>query len=392
MWYEGAQSEIDDIMGLDVEAWVILTFVATNVMLSGHWSWSGVGDSKTNGHLSKRVSCWHMLSLRRGMSSLVSFHAPPKFARDALEAAGSERSASGLHLNLLTSASKHILASFRAESVGRVTAEGVRKWFDMMQQTRDSRLFGQASRSIKEQFKYVLGEGARSVRFDSYGEKEHPYFNPEALFLRVAHMVYFYTKSNENGRPPSYKHATIEIGQKDMTKWEYVSGELLSTVLCIVPQHGLYHLTNAPENIPFAQINLPYQDLKGDIDRNGIPCVLKLHQSVVQSALATVHGISRRSGHPFMQAERREMSRLNYILSHMLNYNEELKKKLQKREKVRRHYIKGRIKAGKPYNASIRLGFQRDIFVMGHYSSHFFHFVNATGRNAQMLSPLGTLL
>lgn len=368
-------------------------------MLSGYWSyWSGARDQVKYGNLSKRVSLWHMHAFRPGMRDLATIHSPPKFARDVLSGKGVdwrvEGSASRLHLFLLLSASKQIIASVGADEevgVGPLTCRGVQQWFHMMGITKRSELYAnaQVTRSFDAEFQYILDEGRMATEYSEAGDAEHPYFNPEALFLRVAHLVYFYTKSEEQGRLPFTTNIEqmVEITQEKMEEWEYFSGELISEVLKVHPDKNGLHLTDRDlTEIPvihFAQIKLPYRELKEKIDDKGIPCVQTLHEEVMQRSMSALHSASKGDGRPFTPAQRYEMDRLAFLMGHMQTYHQSIKPILQNREKVRRSYIKGRNQQSKPYKAKLNsLSFQRDIFVMGTSSSHFFNSMDSAGRNA----------
>ena len=379
-----------EILKLDPEGLALTTVLATKIMLIKQ-GWSKTLDNVISGNLTKRVSFWHEFTLDPLMKSISRIHTPPSFARHAILLVKrntddlNDGDPTALHVWLLLTASNFIQRKLRQVPVGPNTQKNVAKWFDIMSATAGSSLFEASPANVRHDFSKMLQKDKICGAADG---EEYLFFDPESLFIKIAHMIYFYTTSGERARLPSTSHAFMKVTRKKMWAWEHLSGDLLVDTLG-TSSNGLHNTdlnyTELP-NIHLSFMKLPYKELKTDIERSrGLPSVTGLHESVMQSMCTALNRIiDSHAVYPTRTKDHFGELRRFFVTAH--GYNRAKLGKLRKREKTRRHYVLNLKDEGKyqPHDPS---DFQRDIFIAGR-QSYFFIANNPAGR-AELLFRIG---
>jgi hypothetical protein len=361
----------DDIMDIDVEGIFLSCIVGTKLMLSNENSWSGNRDPLVSGNLVKRVSIWHKYSLTPAMKDISEKHEVPLFAKQVVQEflKGNPHPVS-LHIHLLCNASKHIEIQCE-QGVGLNTSRRVKKWIKMMKKTKESVLFDNASEEVKTKFSQSLQRLDWSVRNGPRTEEEHPFFNHEVLFIKVAHMVYFYVRSNEDKRIPHTIYATVTVDEREMGIWENLSGILLEKILK-TNSHVLGVTDESTVAIlPFTHIiELPYQELKEEIMENRIPAVDKLHKCVMTAMCSALQKITVEYDLQLVDQLEDQLNDLRDLFATAHANNEYAKKVSNNREKNRRSDLRKQNKQ-RTYTPRDPTFFQRDIFIMGNLSAYY---------------------
>lgn len=370
-----------DILQPDAEGLWLVTVVATSMMLSRFRQWSGHGDPVILGNFLKRLSRWHQSCVIPVTNHIARKHRPPKFARvthrkwcDTVR----NGNVFSLHLELLRAAS-HQLIALRTD-VGPQTLSRMQKWFQLMSETAGSRLFEAAPPDKRKVFFETLDEGLLHLTGESnetsQGKQEYPFFDPESLFIRVAHMVTLYTKTNLPNRIPNYREC-VTAKDKLMSNWETLSGELLHNAL----NFQLNGLPLTDEDISncasFSLMELPYSFLKEQIEvlppKPKMVPVFELHEQLM---LVMMEEVGRRLPDlyrlPAGEASKvkAEIVNLESLCERASETHQQYKDKLLAQEKYRRNYVNNR-NAQNEYKPQHPKVFLRDIFVMGDQSHYF---------------------
>jgi hypothetical protein len=347
------------IFSLSAEGFWFASVFCTNMMFC-HAGKESISESPQDlvkqGNFEMSVSLWHQHVLVPATIHVTQHHKMPSFAREALRyqnSLGSRNGAIVLHVCLLLHACKDILEQCRGKNVGKKTLEEVHNWFALMSETANSSLFNAAPESLKAKFKELLIEDLPSME-DSNGKQEHPYFSQEILFLRVAHMVYFYCKNNMDSGFPHTKYARIEVNDVDMKNWETLSGELF--------QHTFRLDSTEPDFDHFAFLKLPYDKLAETLVQSDSPSAAHAHVNVL-------HAIHEVVGNNFTNSLRSDWETEAPLLELFMPFaktmfEEKYLPVFSNRKKQRTHYMKKR-NEGKVYKPKQRYFFQNDRFIMG---------------------------
>jgi hypothetical protein len=190
----------DSIFSLSAEGYWFASVFCTNMMFC-HLGKELISTSPQRlvkqGNLEMSMSLWHQHVLVPTTRFVTQHHNIPSFAQKALQEPNvldSRNCAVALHVCLLLHASREIIEFCRLNDVGQITLEEVRKWFVLMSEITNSSLFKAAPDILKENFREFL-EYVVPNEQDSIGKQEYPYFCNEILFLRIAHMIYFYCRT-----------------------------------------------------------------------------------------------------------------------------------------------------------------------------------------------------
>lgn len=371
------------IVGLDPEALILSQILATKLML-GDEGWSNGDDVNMSSDLTKRVSAWHKNTLQPLLKTVTDAHEVPRFASYALNAHPNPEDGCPitLHIQLLTKASKEILESC-AEEISSNTWEKVDQWFGFLFSVRESQLFRQVhNERFENEFNYCLAKYERMSRLhrgEGNGGNEFHFFDPTSIFIKVAHMVYFYTKSNEEDRPPSIRTASITVSAEKMVTWERISGCLFLDIIIPV-QRGLRFAESmgVTPTVRFSLMDLPYSHLRQNMTESirGIPSIKHLQESVSSAMLGAID--DRYLLVPNMTLDQEDYLALGIQRlekwAHIANdANKKMHKIVQNCEKQRTHYRHSR----ENYRPVHPRHFQRDIFVTGDESYYYNYVMNA---------------
>lgn len=272
----------DSIFSLSAEGYWFASVFRTHMMFcqSGKELISTSPQSLVKeGNLEMSMSLWHQHVLIPTTKFVMHHHKIPTFAQMALEEQSvldSRNCAVALHVGLLLHASRDITEFCSQNDVGQKTVEEVCKWFVVMSEITNSSLFKAAPEILKENFRELLDSDILNQE-DSIGKQEYPYFCHEILFLRIAHMIYFYCKNNLESGFPHSRFASIQVNVNDMTNWEELSGELF--------QHTFSLDCTSSDIEHFAFLNLPYDKLITCIEQSDSPSATHMHVNV----LHTIH-------------------------------------------------------------------------------------------------------
>ena len=105
-----------------------------------------------------------------------------------------------LHSLLLQEASEEILDTWGKGGISQDAAEKVGEWFTLIVSVVEDSLFNEVKELMStEVFLNALEVyQVNSQRITSNGAKR-PFFDPQILFIMVAHMVYLCTQSKQHG-------------------------------------------------------------------------------------------------------------------------------------------------------------------------------------------------
>ena len=270
----------NSIFSLSAEGYWFASVFCTNMMFC-HLGKELISTSPQHlvkqGNLEMSMSVWHQHVLVPTTMYVTQHHEMPSFARTALQdhnALDSCNRVIALHVCLLLHASKEIIAQCQLKNVGVKTLEEVQKWFDLMSEMANSSLFDAAPESLKTKFQELLEDDIPNNE-DSIGKQEYPYFCHEILFLRIAHMIFFYCKNNLESGFPNTRYASIQANDVDMKNWEELSGELF--------QHT-FSLDRTSSDIEhYAFLNLPYDKLMVCIEQSDSPSAAHMHVNVLHA-------------------------------------------------------------------------------------------------------------
>jgi hypothetical protein len=308
------------------------------------------------GNLEMSMSLWHQHVIIPTNRFVTHHHKIPTFAQTALQERNvldSRNCAVALHVCLLLHASREIMAQCRENNVGRKTLEEVNKWFVLMSETANSALFEAAPDRFKTEFQELLQDDLPNEE-NSMGKQEYPYFRHEILFLRIAHMIFFYCRNNIESGFSNSRHASIQANDIDMTNWEELSGELF--------QHTFSLDRTSPDIDHFAFLQLPYEKLVACIDNSDSPSAAHMHVNVLHAIHDVVQRNLRNSLHSDWETEAPLLEL--FMPFAKTQFDEKYKPMFFNRKKQRTHYMKNRNQA-KAYKKKQRYLFQRDKFIMG---------------------------
>jgi len=349
----------NSIFSLSAEGYWFASVFCTNMMFC-HLGKELISTSPQHlvkqGNLEMSMSVWHQHVLVPTTMYVTQHHEMPSFARTALQdhnALDSRNRVIALHVCLLLHASKEIIAQCQLKNVGVKTLEEVQKWFDLMSEMANSSLFDAAPESLKTKFQELLEDDIPNNE-DSIGKQEYPYFCHEILFLRIAHMIFFYCKNNLESGFPNTRYASIQANDVDMKNWEELSGELF--------QHT-FSLDRTSSDIEhYAFLNLPYDKLMVCIEQSDSPSAAHMHVNVL-------HAIHEVVGQNLSNSLRSDWETEAPILELFMpfaktQFDEKYKPVFFNRKKQRTYYMKIRNQT-KAYKPKQKYMFQRDKFMMG---------------------------
>lgn len=383
----------DAIFGPSYEAFFLTTVVGTKLMLRDSL-WSKRTKPEKRGILEKRISFWITNTVLPTITYIRQKHEIPAFATEAISDLQvfekKDRSAVDLHLLMLTGASKQITEVTRK---GDMDQEQAGKWLSLMRLTRGSDMFDAASQSVQCSFSRILdnlsGAHQRGQRQDAESSTKYPFFYPKSLYILVAYMVYFYTRSSVPGRVKHVTRFAIDIENKKMLEWEHLSGKLFDKIFKF-RSHGLQRTDTEKvddvHDVHFSVIDLPYKVLHQEIKEKGLPNVTELHRVLMRNMSSKICSIISTSTASFDDDEwyeqQTKVDEWTFLCAQAFENGEVNKKTLQGREKVLKNYILYR-SSKKPYKPRCPDKFDRDIFIMGQVSSLYWRHFTQTGRAAQ---------
>lgn len=362
-----------DIMSFDSERTVLTSLFAMRVLISGWNRWSTGKTALVAGDTLKRISQWYNVTLKEMTRVMTSDHNPPKFARYVLRLKRADcysKNPSGVHICLLTSASMHLLDKC-SMGLGPLTHNKMLRWGELLRLTRDSSLFMDAPSMAKTEFITTYDDLEKlNQQNSSYfkdhpdlNSEEHPFLNVESLFIQIAHMVWFYSKTHGYDSLPHY-HPFWTFDRVKMRRWENYSGELFTNVFELT-NHGLdATFDGVMEPTTIANIQLPYDSLKFEITAQ-LPSLSDLHKEIIQSLVGETNKISEEydnSRHLWYSESRRAIKYFNQAVE----LNEQVTDRSYDAEKYRRHYRKKHPGSRVKHPTE----FQRDAFLMGANSYH----------------------
>ena len=369
----------NDVFGPSAASLLMYSAISVEAMMRGQWS-----DPRGTAFIIKRVSAWSEAFAQDIIPDMVKGHELASFEKKALDNVGDYgQGRINLHISLLLHASKEMIM-FCENGVGRNTAEHVRTWFTtLMERTMESELFSRASKKLRAELRKVC-KNFNEIEVNISGI-ERPFFHPPLLFIRVALLVWFFTKG-DNGTfaiPPveESQHLFLLVDRGDMEEWEHLSGILVSSLLQ-ARSHGLDLVTddradNAKPSF-FQVIYLPYQSvqwrLKLDRSKVKVPSVMVAHNEVIDNLLEFVHDDV--SALDIMtEWEQGEVLKWEHLSEKASEANKnKVKNSIKGREKYSRHYYKGR----EFKNPKHPEKFLRNTFLLGKYSFHHIFVANAT--------------
>lgn len=377
---------MSNIMNANPEAQFLAGVFATRLMLST--GWSCLEKQGMSELCDMQIARWDAGVVNPVMKQLVETHKVPSFAKEVVNNNKLAENIPGLHIHLLACASRDILQECKRETgLGSDTFELVGKWFTMMRSTKNSSLYENAP--IAEQHR--LNSVIRDFNSHMVGEhtgigQEHPFFDPEIIFIYVAHLVFFYTKSDQEDCLPSTEFTKLHADASEMQQWEKLSGELFEEIfkinchgLGVIEQHGV-----SDKDYRFAMINLPYEELKKELATNDIPSVMNLHISVMQKMYAKLSSISSCHSWYYHVNSWKEVGKFEKFCGMAYQQFEEMRQIHGNKDKNLKWRLKERKKQAhkKPYKPKSITKYQclRDVFVMGNSSSIYFRTSTPLGR------------
>lgn len=324
------------------------------------------------GNLEMSMHLWHQLVVIPTTQYVTEQHSMPYFARKAmrcLNLSGSSNTAIALHVGLLVQAWKELLRECRLKRVGPDTFQEIKKWHRLMSKTACSSLFRAAPDDVKTQFKELL-ETDLSSDVALTGRQEHPHFSHEILFLRIAHMIFFYCKNDLRSGFPNHNDAekVVEVDFTNMMRWERLSGQLFVDIFSL---NGLSDETDDSDTDEFANqfdfLQLPFEKLDALMNMNNSPSFGHLHHTV---SLAFHEKVQRNILNSSYHDNHPEGDKLHLILTGALSkFKKEYNDKFKSRKGYRFWYHRNR-NPSKSYYKKQRYEYLRDIFIMGSESYH----------------------
>ena len=424
----------DIITAFNPDALFFASAFATRLMTRVK-DWDLEDDIVRIGFLAKRISLWDHAT-RKVYDRMASDHNIPPFAKKVMDfVSDNNENAIDLHIKLLTSATREIRRQGDDNQYGTGDQKKFREWYAIMRQTKDSLLYERASNEEKSKFETEVSRLELNIDppAELLGPRDvAPLFDPQSLFIYVAHLVYYYTKSTEEGRLPSTKFAKSVMRMKE---WESCSGFLIGQVFSATDQ-GLWQ-TNGESNDEEDDVEeydrggeeqgedggdkegdveeydrggeeqgedggdnegddeeddeddvnifqgLPYHELEEQmcLDELHLPSIFGLHTRVLNKFNAIWTERAHQSL-PVNDPQRRLLNRFSELCDMTTDYFNLYEKTLLNREKTTRHSIKNRKRDAngelKEYSPRRPMnGFQRDIFIMG-TGSHYKQNLNSS--------------
>lgn len=360
----------NDVFGPCAASIFICSIVGVEALLRGK-----LDDPKQDASLIKRVSVWSDVLAHDIIPDIVKGHQLAGFEKRALK--NRVRYGNGrinLHISLLLHASKEMIKLCK-HGLGKSTGACVKTWFCLMKRTKESELFRRASAELREELCNVCNNFARKFH-DIQDGMERPFFHPSLLFVRVALMVWFLTKSNNTEYTiPNMKELQEPLSEDsgDMTLWEHLSGKLVSDFLQ-ADLHGLNLLKDNREDDQkpsfFEIIHLPYQLVKSNLDDSRsivkVPSVIHAHDKVMvrlsEVVSKEISGLSS-----ITEWEYGEVSKWEDLARRAMKANrKKVNDKTLNCEKARNHYYKRR-DFNNPRHPT---RFLRNAFLLGECSFH----------------------
>ena len=380
-------SDGNDIFGpMPLAFWFSTVFGTKMMLLRISKLWKETCPIKLS-NFDKRVSSWHTKSLIPLTKHFTEKYKLPIFAVKAVDAASNLDFdldvPKCLHILLLQEASKEILDIWGKGAVGEDTAKKVSEWFTLMESVVESRLFGDVQDLIEtEDFLGVLESYSVNKDRIKSALSERPFFDPQTLFIMVAHMVYMCTQCTQHGGLSSIKTTKLSSSEEDIDKWEEVSGSMFADIFR-VDEHQMKKNWEDEDWTIFA---LPYKSMKEATLRLVIPSPATMHDSVIQAMMAQ---FQKKAQHNFVTTyEGNQLIHLDSMNGQTKSAHIQCVNQSKSSEKFRKNYVMKRkreklneqdelgagldvARSRKPkgkYDAKPPTKFQRDIFLMGPHS------------------------
>ena len=357
-----------DIMGLHCERVILSIIFSMRVLCSGWKIWAADRCPVVSSDTLKRIASWYTVTVVPTIAMLTLKHRRPPFARRVFEEGVNAfgNTPNGLHIILLHNASKDIMKKCY-EGVGSTTMAEVKRWFSLMSTTKQSSLFQLAPSIAQTEFQSGLSSHGSKLESYRQGKTEYPFFNPEGLFIQIAHMVWYYTTSSLPGGLPGITEL-CRPKIPSMKEWERSSGDLFCTVFEL-DSHGLpvTFIDHTPFIPPksIANVDLPYIHLQDDSTIHSKKPISLSSLHYKNQELFKEEMISR-CDDGTKPLWKREYNKVLAYMNMMLDSNESHDLKVESSEKQGRSYRR-RHPGSTPNHPA---NFPRDVFLLGDKSYH----------------------
>lgn len=372
----------DYLLDLCPERILLASVYATKMMFLRFQDSSQATDDKKIFTIIRKISCWHELILSPNTVKITNEHQVPDLFAGVFTTLPNrffhdEGDLCGLHVFLLLISSNHILDKM-GQGFGPKTEKEVSLWFDLMVTTKDSSLFEPIKLNLKEQFRLMI-QKFNSLSLEVSTE-EHEFFNHKFLFLHVAHLVKFYSKSPVGNDLPHSNHVKMTPTHVSMLQWEKRSGRLFEEIFEL-KSHGFLFFDCEDGNVANLDegIQLPYMLLDESDDfidtSDELPSLHGVHTEVInifEKYISKNTNASPRYQSTDQQDKVDELLQSTKILLKNRRFIFRL------REKQRRNYRKNKCNKKKAYHPKTPTVFERDMFCFGEYSSY--HYIRSNYR------------
>lgn len=352
-------------------------------------------DSMVPSDLAKTISFWHERTLIPATDYIRSIHKPPSFARIVLENLSDfEKEKSRvfeLHVRLLCKASDALLQCYSSDERRSVSAE-VQKWFAVLKRAAKELypcVTSHTANQLQESIESFNTEGNENDT--SYHINEHGLFCHKFLFIRIAHLVEFYTNARRGTNFNAY--ALLKVSDREIKRWGQFSGNLIQHLfnneingLPLIETQSTRNLENYTREgkIQYTLIDcLPYKEFAEETQKNnGLPSLLELQESVICKMFGKIRIHTKCVGD---MGSTEQLTLLAKLFSMTIFSSHKSKQILRNREKVRKCLRNKKKQHHSPQNHSRRRRnpnspeiFQWDTFIMGK-NSYFHHFREFNG-------------
>lgn len=360
----------NSILDLNAEATIVSSIFLMNKAISGfaEWEWQKnvVNEQETVGTFVKRVSTWHSITVSKTLQEVSSIHTPPAFVTECLDQ-NSIRDSEHLHAELLKAASMQIIVCMDHGEIGQRTLQKITKWFDMMKIAMAAfkgKGIGWVIRKFEETKNTMPTMGP-----------DHLFFNPQVLFIYIAHLVNYYTSTDE-------KYPTkVTVTEKAFMSWELKSGKMFRKLFNVgeLTLTKLQILSSPHDDETLLDntigFGIPLHPIAMDTQKNGLTSMGVIQETVWHQILTDLQDLDERS-FPNIQ-DTGQFEKLFILVEKMRKFQEESKALVKSREKQMRSYHKKR-KRVDAYTPTHPTNFERDIFMMG-VDSYYYHFCCGNG-------------
>jgi hypothetical protein len=360
----------NSILDFHAEATFVASIFVMKKIMSGFAEWEGQKQPEMVGQFVKRVSTWHSTTVTNALREVSNIHSAPTFVTTSL--GRNNESSEDLHIELLRAASMELVTDLGQGNIGRCTVPKIKKWFDMMRIAREN--------FATEHLDWVIDK-FEEIKNTRQTGPDYQFFHPNVLFIYIAHMVNYYTSTDEND-----PDARVTVTEEAFRLWEKKSGNLFHKLFKVgdLTLIRLQRLSSG-ERATLLEDNtmgftIPLHKIAMDTQKNNGLTSVDLIQDVVLSWINSDVYYHRQRFSPSVTQDSEEFATLLHLSAKMNKLHEKARALVKSREKQMRSFHKRRSKRNleSAYTPNHPTTFERDIFMMGQHS-YYYHFCNNVG-------------